>query len=152
MTPSRKLIFLLSLCVLAGACAGHTLPPPPPVSVTRVPPNPPEPNLAVTVYEVVETPEQDGPARTRIYIDNELVGQTEGGLKSQEKKWSGRVQEGNRLLRLERSTMPRVWDWVKAPDDRQPSERFVRVLPGIRTNVRLKFYDLGREHAVEVSQ
>jgi hypothetical protein len=101
---------------------------------------------------VVESPEQDVLARTRIYVDNELASQIDADPKSQEKEWSVRVADGNHLLRLERWTMPRVWDWIKTPDSLQPSERFVRVRPGMKTLVRVKFYDQGTENSFAISQ
>jgi hypothetical protein len=71
------------VCALFCACAGRT--PTPLQPVVKVPPQPPAPNLEVAVYEVVESPEQDVLARTRIYVDNELASQIDADPKSQEK-------------------------------------------------------------------
>ena len=102
-------------------------------------------------YEIVESPERDWPARTRVFVDREYAGQTEELPRSREKHWTGRVPIGNRLVRLERSSFPRVWDWQKAPADDQPEERFVRVKQGRLTIVRLKLTDQGHTQTLDIT-
>jgi len=148
---SRRLGFFLLMALLAVACAAPQPASRPPLTTTVVePPKPPPDNLEIVDYEIVPGPEHDWPARTRVYIDRAYAGQTEEAPRSREKRWSGRVAEGNRLIRLERWTFPRVWDWVKASEDDQLPERFVRVRPGKKTIVRLKLSDDGRERAVSI--
>lgn len=152
LSPGRRLFFL-SLALLAVACAApkpKSAPPKPQPIVA--PPKPMPDNLEIVDYEVVDGPDQDWPARTRVFIDRNFAGQTDEASRSREKHWSGRVAVGNRLVRLERWTFPRVWDWVRSPDDNQPPERFVRVHPGKKTIVRLRLSDQGREHTLQISE
>ncbi len=108
------------------------------------------PNLKIEVYEVVERPEADGLSYTVISVDGTSVGRTEAGLKSARKIWQGRVQPGNRLLRFERWILPRVSEWSKVRESRQPRERFVRVEAGMRSIVTIKYRMEGRKYVYRI--
>lgn len=110
------------------------------------------PNLKIEVYEVVERPEEDALSYTTISVDGTSVGRTEAGLKSARKTWEGRVEPGNRLLRFERWVFPRVSEWSKVRESRQPRERFVRVEAGMLSVVTIKYHDEGRKYVYGVSR
>ncbi len=109
-------------------------------------------NLRVEVYEVVERPEVDGLSYTAISVDGTSLGRTEAGLKSVRKTWEGRVEPGNRLLRFERWILPRISEWSKVRESRQPRERFVRVEAGMLSVVTIKYRMEGRKYVYSITR
>jgi len=103
-------------------------------------------NFELSAYEVVVTPEDDTLEYVAVFVDGQLKGRTEVAAKSRPKLWRGMLPEGNHPMRFE------VWDstdgvsGVQRPDDLQPRERFIRIVPGQKTGVVLKLYDRGRRH------
>jgi hypothetical protein len=128
----------LILTVLMG-CAG---------APSRAPARVPDANFELILREVVGTPEEDSPVYAEVFVDGKPAGRTEPGLRSQEKRWEARLEEGNRLMRFEiRSSSETAGRW---PEDLQPRERFIRVEPGLKTKADLKFYDRGRQYDLQV--
>ncbi len=110
----------------------------------------PDSNFILTVYEVVETPEEDVLSYTRVYIDGHLAGQTTAGPKSSHKNWETKLEIGNHLVHLERWAAVGSIEPVKLSEEFQPRERFIRVETGKRTMVWIKFFDRGRKHIPKI--
>lgn len=140
MRKYGPIFFLL----LAGACAGPK--PAAPAAVKA------DSNFTLTVYEVVENPEDESDAYAKVFVDGLEAGQTPSGPKSSEKKWDGVLPTGNRLMRFEYWTLPKAGEWTRAPDELQPREKFFRIEEGLKTQVILKFFDKGRDNAVTSSR
>ncbi|MFH2201801.1 MAG: hypothetical protein ABIJ96_01665 [Elusimicrobiota bacterium] len=145
----RRLSALALWAVLTAACASPLLPPPAP---------PPEPapaetaNFALEVHEVVTTREADGLSFTWIYAGGKRLGRTQPQLQSRRQHWQGRLAAGNHPLRFERWIMAGDDTWSPAGEDRQPPERFIRVVEGMQTKVQIKYYDNGRRHEVKINR
>jgi hypothetical protein len=117
------------------------------------PPAPPaRHDLQVVVFEVVENAEQEGSAYAKVFVDGQPAGETPQGPRSQQKAWSGPANPGNHLIKVEYWTLQGPENWVRLDDDRQPRERFVRVEPGARSRVTVKFFDRARQNALSVSK
>jgi hypothetical protein len=128
---------LSALCLLGLAgCAATSKPPLQPQA-----PIVPAANFSVEIVEIVQRPKDDGLAALAIYIDGEEVGRTAPAIRSTTRRWVGTVAPGNRLLGLERWTADRAWQWQKPTGPAQPNERFVRIHKGMRTEVRIRYYD-----------
>lgn len=139
----RKYGAIFFLC-LSGACAGPKPAAPPAAKV--------DPNFTLTVYEVVENPEDETDAYAKIFVDGIEAGKTPSAPKSLEKKWDSVLPVGNRLMRFEYWTQTKAGEWTRAPDELQPREKFFRIEEGLRTQVILKFSDKGRNNAVTFSR
>lgn len=124
----------------------------PSVVAVPLPPPPADPNFQVRVREVVDTSADDTTSYALAFIDGVEAGRTPAGPRSEEKSWSAVLPEGNHLMRFE------VWDstdgvsGVARPQALQPRERFIRVLPGQMTEVRLRFFDRKRRHDFEITR
>lgn len=129
---------------LAGACAQ---PKPTAIPVPKI-----DSNFTLTVYEVVENPEDEADAYAKIFVDGIEAGKTPPGPKSSEKKWESVLPVGNRLIRFEYWTLAKEGDWTRIADEFQPRERFFRVEEGLKTQVTLKFSEKGRNNAVSSSR
>ncbi|MBI4347887.1 MAG: hypothetical protein HY553_13605 [Elusimicrobia bacterium] len=115
-----------ALLLLLAACAG-TRPAIPPTPAAP-PPAPEAPhNFEVRVTEVVERADLDGLSYADVFIDGAAAGRTNIAPRSQEKRWSGRVEAGNRPVRVEIWVLPGTGEWSRLPDAQQPRERFVRL-------------------------
>lgn len=111
---------------------------------------PAQANFELIVREVVATPEEDEPVYAEVFVDGLPAGRAGPGPRSKEKIWRSNLEEGNRLLRFElwhSSAVPAAW-----PADYQPRERFIRVEPGFKTKVDLKFYDRSRQYDLDISR
>lgn len=141
---------LLGLFLLLSACARPrpSVPQPPPLS----PGAPQEANFVVKIDEIVEKAEEEGSSYANVFVDGAQAGQTSMGPKSREKRWEGALPVGNRLVRIEYWVLPGLADWARLPDQYQPRERFVRVEPGKRTIMAVRFHDKARRHSVNVSR
>lgn len=128
----------------AGACAG---PKPAAAPAAKA-----DSNFTLTVYEVVENPEDESDAYAKVFVDGIEAGKTPSGPKSSEKKWESVLPAGNRLMRFEYWTLSETGEWTRAPEEFQPREKFFRVEEGLKTQVILKFFDKGRDNAVTSSR
>lgn len=133
---------LLAVAAALAACAAPRPGPGPQPAESRAEPA----NFELSAYEVVETPEADTLEFVQVFVGGELKGRTQAAAKSMPKLWRGNLPDGNHPMRFE------VWDssdgvsGLRRPDELQPRERFVRIEPGQKTSVALKFYDQGRQY------
>ncbi len=111
-----------------------------------------DPNFVLTVTEVVADPTQDGPSYTKVFVDGVEVGRTDVGLKSQTRTLALKLPAGNRPVRLEQWILPATGDWTRLDDDRQPRERFVRILPGTVARLELRFSDGEESNTLSLSR
>jgi hypothetical protein len=109
-------------------------------------------NVVVLVSEAVGDPAQDLGSYTKVFVDNQLLGQTEKAAKSTQKRWGASLAPGNHLFRFEKWDLPRVGDWTMLDSQWQAPERFVRVDAQSRAVIRLKFYDEGRGHSLQIDR
>lgn len=128
----------------SGLAAVSTIPQPPPI--------PADANAFVTVSEAVAAPEDDVPAYVKVFVDHKLVGQTVIGPKSAPKEWGAVLEPGNHLFRFEAWLLPLPGEWTPLSVQWQPAERFIRIEPGRRNRVTLKFFDGGRRSSVQVAR
>ncbi len=136
----RRLSLLAVL--IAAACVGprraefpKPLPPPPPVAVVEVR----DPNFEAVVLEAVPNAEDEGVTFTKIFVDGKEAGATAVGPRSQEKRVRLKLPAGNQPVRLEHWFLPPVGEWTRLPDDRQPRERFVRIVDGEIARLILRY-------------
>ncbi|MDE2237057.1 MAG: hypothetical protein KGK30_04140 [Elusimicrobia bacterium] len=106
----------------------------------------------LTASDAVASAAQDEDCYLAVFVDGKAAGQTAVALKSKEKAWGEVLPVGNHLFRFEEWVKPPSGQWTPLPADWQPTERFIRVEPGLRTVVSLKFYDAGRRHSLEISR
>jgi len=166
--PAAALLALALGCAHAPA-ALKAVPPPAAASGPAAPPaapsageetgSPPRaalpsapPNFELSSYEVVEKEESDALAMVRVFVGGSLAGQTETAPLSKEKRWTGRLQPGNRPLRFERWVLRGTGPWAKAEDDFQPRERFYRIDDRSLIVVQLKFFDSGRQYVIQTTR
>ncbi len=142
----RRLAALIAAALLSAGCLQSRVVGPSGPKVK------PESNFVLTVYEVVETPEEDVLSYTRVYIDGQFAGETTAGPKSSEKTWETRLDAGNHLVSFERWAVGAGGALEKLPEEMQARERFVRVETGKRTKVLIKFFDRGRRHVPRVTR
>ena len=178
----RYCLLLLSVAaaILSAACGNHrpVLRPVPPAAavshpfiavssttvvastepaVNIIPTEPPaaissSANFVLVVSEAIGSPDEDLGSYTKVFLDGQEFGRTPVGPKSQEKEWGGKLDVGNHLFRFEKWDLPAVGDWGLLDAQWQPPERFIRVEPGQRTVVRLKFYDSGHGHSLQIAR
>ena len=124
-----------------------------PAAVAAPLPAPPaNPNFVLKLREVVDSLAEDTTSYALAFIDGAGAGRTPAAPRSEEKAWSAELPEGNHLMRFE------VWDstdgvsGIVRPGSLQPRERFIRVLPGQKTEVRLRFFDRKRRHDFEITR
>ncbi len=149
---------LLALFMIFGACA--RVPAREPFSSRAVPsaisaegtPIASPPSIIVEVYEVVTSREKEAITSTWIYAGGRLAGKTSAALKSVKKRWEGRLKAGNHPLRFQRWRLVDDHTWIPDRRERQPKERFVRVLEGMQTRVMIKYYDGGRKHEIQIKR
>lgn len=110
------------------------------------------PSIIVEVYEVVTSREKEAITCTWIYAGGRLAGKTTAALKSVKKRWEGRLEAGNHPLRFQRWRLVDDHTWMPDRGERQPRERFVRVQEGLQTLVRIKYYDGGRKHDIQIER
>ena len=110
------------------------------------------PSIIVEVYEVMTSREEEAITSTWIYAGGRLAGKTSAGLTSVKKRWEGRLEVGNHPLRFQRWRIIDDNTWIPDRKERQPKERFVRVLEGMQTRVRIKYYDGGRKHEIQIER
>jgi hypothetical protein len=132
--------------VIATATAVNVIPHEPPKAV------PSDANFVLVVSEAVGDPSKDLGSYTKIFVDNQLAGQTETGPKSSDKKWGARLEAGNHLFRFEKWNLPTVGDWAALDSQWQPPERFIRVEAATRVTAKLKFYDDGRGRDLTITR
>ena len=136
-----KKIVLLAGVLMFSACRHRPLKPEGPTA-----------NFEFSAYEIVETPSEDIQEYVTVFINGQEKGSTEIDLKSRLKFWRTELSPGNYPMHFE------VWDstngitGVRRADDFQPRERFVRVEPGQKTSVVLKFYDKGRQNFLYITR
>lgn len=109
-------------------------------------------NFELSAYDVVESSEAEALSIILVFVKGRLAGQTEAGLLSKEKRWAARLPAGNQPFRFERWVLPGTGEWIKTGEEFQPRERFYRVDDKRLTKVRLKFFDSGRRHAMQISK
>jgi hypothetical protein len=131
---------------VASQTAVNVIPHEPPQAV------PSDANFVLIVSEAVGDPAQDLGSYTKVFVDNQLAGQTETGPKSADKKWGARLAPGNHLFRFEKWNLPKVGDWAALDAQWQPPERFIRVEAATRAVARLKFFDDGRGRDLQISR
>ncbi|MFA6319011.1 MAG: hypothetical protein WC943_16495 [Elusimicrobiota bacterium] len=144
----RTLLLPLLAALLASCSRQQVVRPPAPVPPQAVV----AANFEVTAVEVVESAEADAVGFVKVYVDNELAGQTQAGPRSSERKWQGSLAPGNRLLRFEAWTAGPLGEPEPMPEEFQPRERFVRVEEGSLTKVLLRFTDGGRKSVLQVGR
>ena len=136
----KKIIFPASIFVFS-ACLRGPLKPAGPAA-----------NFEFSAYEVVETPAEDAREFVAVLVDGQEKGRTPVAPKSQLKSWRAELPAGNYPMRFE------VWDstdgisGARRPDELQPRERFIRIEPGQKTVVVLKFYDKGRQNYLYITR
>lgn len=143
---------LLAACGGAAPLVGPA-PGAPAVPAPEIPAPPPIPkdaNVVLTVSEAVPGPDQDTAAYVKVFVDGKEAGQTAIGPKSQDKQWGAALEPGNHLFRFELWTLPLPGEWSPLSVQWQPPERFIRVMPGARTLIFLKFQDGGRRHTLKL--
>ncbi|MBI5624447.1 MAG: hypothetical protein HY924_11770 [Elusimicrobia bacterium] len=145
MKLSLALLSSLFLCSCNRQAVVRPPAPEPPKAVAEV-------NFELTAVEVVESAEEDAVGLVKVFVDNELAGQTQAGPRSSERRWLGALAPGNRLLRLEQWAAGPTGDPQLLPEELQPRERFVRVEEGFRTRVLVRFTDGGRKSTIQVSR
>ena len=150
MRPAALAAVLLSLC----GCGAHVTPiigppPQPPVQAFVIPA---EATFILTVSEAVGNPDEDLPSFVKVFVDGREAGRTATEPKSKERRWGEAVAPGNHLFRFEVWVQPTVGEPAPVRADWQPPERFIRVEPGQRTLVSLKFVDGGRRHALQTQR
>ncbi|MBI3553452.1 MAG: hypothetical protein HY077_13230 [Elusimicrobia bacterium] len=109
-------------------------------------------NVLLLVAEAVGGPEEDLGSYTKVFVDNQPVGQTQMAPRSAQKRWGARLAPGNHLFRFEKWNLPMVGDWAALDAQWQPPERFIRMDEGTRAVVRLKFFDSGRGHNLQIAR
>lgn len=113
------------------------------------------PSFELTVHEVIASAFQDTAVILRIYAAGVLLGETTPAPRSQPKRWSAAIPDGNHLLRVEicdAVVTDGTFTFKPWPPERQPRERFIRVLPGELTSVMIKFFDAGRQNELAVER
>ena len=148
----RYQTYLLPLLALAACAPQKSSPPSPLTSQIPVQTKKVEPNFQFIEHEVVQDSKEDGISATCLYWDGNLIGQTTPGLKSREKTWEGLLPPGNHLMEFQRWFFPGDTLWVKEKKDQQPRKRFVRVIPGSKTLVSLKYSQGGKKYAFDISK
>lgn len=162
---SRRLLLAaaLALAGCSGAPARPPAPPPPPPAAAPPLPLPPprpaseigSPSFELKVEDAIASAFQDTPVILRVYADGKLLGELAPGPRSQPKRFSAKLPDGEHLLRVE------VLDAVPGeggfafkpwPQERQPAERLIRVAPEELTAVSIKFTDSGRRHELSVER
>lgn len=121
-----------------------------PVAPPAPPPMPQNANFLLVVSEAVDSAADDLGSYTRVYVDGKPAGETPVAPKSQEKEWGALLPAGNHLFRFEKWNLPSTGDWAMLDPQWQPVERFIRVEPGQKTIVSLKFYDGGTKNDLRV--
>ncbi|MBI5882586.1 MAG: hypothetical protein HZB91_05730 [Elusimicrobia bacterium] len=144
----RNLPLLAALALLASCAQQQVVRPPAAAAPKAVV----DANFELTASEVVESAEADTVGFVKVFVDNELAGQTQAGPRSSERRWQGKLAPGNRLLRFEAWNMSPAGEPEAAAEEFQPRERFVRVEEGFRTKVLLKFSDGGRKNSLQASR
>lgn len=150
----RRLLPLAALLWLAGCRASAVTP------IEGVPPRPPEvavaipadANVLLAASEVVASAEDDQPAYVKVIVNGRESGQTATTPRSKERRWGAVLPPGNHLFKFQAWTQPLPDQWAPLADAWQPPERFIRVEPGLRTVIVLKFSDGGRRHSLQVSR
>ncbi len=155
----------LAAALLAGACAPKvvpwrvakagpvTLPAAQPTIPSTPPPKPvPKADFELIVSETVDSLEDDLGSYAKVYVDRQPAGETQIAAKSQDKTWEAVLPPGNHLFRFEEWYLPSTGDWTMLDPQWQPPERFIRVDPGQKTVVRLRFYDGGLRNKLEIER
>ena len=136
----KKAIVLAAILPLGACVRGPLRPSGPPA------------NFEFGAYEVVETASEDIREFVVVFIGGQEKGRTEMAPKSKLKSWQAELSAGNYPMRFE------VWDstdgvsGARRPDDLQPRERFIRIEPGKKTSVVLKFYDKSRQNFLYITR
>ncbi|MFI5360757.1 MAG: hypothetical protein ACHQ49_02205 [Elusimicrobiota bacterium] len=160
---------LSAALILLGACAAPApkpaarsaasippIPPVLPVPIARRAPQEPlevkDPNFVLVVSESVPNPDADGISFTKVFVDNQEVGKTAVGRKSEERTLNLKLPVGNAPVRLEQWVLPDVGEWTRVDDALQPRERFVRVEDGTIVRLELHFTDGEGSNALTLSR
>ncbi|MBI4375843.1 MAG: hypothetical protein HY549_05270 [Elusimicrobia bacterium] len=124
------------------------------------PPFPPDSNFVLSVSEAVADPARDLPSYAKVFIDSAETGRTPSAPRSEEKFWGIRLEPGNHLFRFEYwmavSSAPELAmsteAWKPLGSQWQPIERFIRIEPGQRVIVTLKFFEDALRHSQQMSR
>jgi hypothetical protein len=130
----------------ASAPVVNVIPKEPPATISS------SANFVLIVSEAVGNPDEDLGSYTKVFLDGQEFARTPVGPMSEEKRWGAKLDVGNHLFRFEKWDLPMVGDWGLMDAQWQPPERFIRVEPGQRTVVRLKFFDTGRGHSLQIAR
>lgn len=155
----RRLVLPLAVALLAGCAHGGVQrqvtplvgPPPQPIPPAEAKPVYTN-NFVLTVSEAVADSSQDLPSQTRVYVDGKLAGQTDVSPKSHDKSWGAALPDGNHLFRFEQWVLPAIGEWAPLADQWQPRQRFIRIEPGQRTLVTLKFSANERRYGLQIAR